>query len=704
MIQIPHDFIDRAASREKQSYREPVFSREALIDLMNLHGKDIEIDAFSDVYQDDPEQQKALEYRLKAMVRDGQLIQYGDRYTTIDYWPIVEGSVVMKDKEIVAALSDPEGFFPILRLVPGLLFTGDYAKFAYIEPLNAVALHSIVDSSQVYLQGIIEDPLDYDLPAGYPLVIRVTQGPYDEQVVSAKSLIKKDYPVGSKVYARLDRYSDGDYILAEIIDFIGTPKGIHDVIVQFNLPWVWPTQVETDARDFNDSPIVLAAERVDLTDRPFVTIDGITAKDFDDAVYVERHENGSFDLYVAIADVSHYVRPGTAIDEEAAVRGVSVYFPRYVIPMLPEILSNELCSLKPDVLRYSLVCQIQYNAKGLREGYKFYGAVIRSHARLTYDQVQRRDIPIVFKKNINDLWDVYALLKQARRDKGYISFSQQAVHFDVTDAERVLGVSRVPALEAHHLIEEMMLAANECAALYIQENAPIGVYRVHDTPTEAKVQLLNITLKGIHKELEPPYTLEKISELSLYLQENYPKLATMITRIMQRAGYQIAPDRHFGLNFDLYTHFTSPIRRYPDLIVHRLIYAIISTKKMVEFRGGIKGALDRVNYLERRAEEAERAYQQMLKVRFAQTLEGQEFTAYVTGLSEFGIFIELEEHPIDGMVHFSQLGEGYWTNKPAEGCVACPSRSLRIGDAICVRLTQVDNIQQRINFSAVWKK
>ncbi len=704
MIIIPHNFIDRAASREKQQYRDPVFSREALIDLISLNGKKVLIEDFFDLYPEDLEKQKAMEYRLRAMVRDGQIISWNQSYTTLDYWPLVEGSIVVHDKEVVAILSDPEGFFPIAKLVPGLVFPGDYARFAYIEPLKQVALYSIIEASQVYLHGIVEDPKEYDLPSGYPIIMRVVSGVYDEQVVSVRNPFKKEISIGSKIYARMDRSVESDYILAEVVDFIGAPKGIHDIIAQYNLPWIWPFDVEKEARTLNESDISFTENRMDLTECPFVTIDGITAKDFDDAVYVEHHENGGFDLYVAIADVSHYVRPGTSIDREAAVRGVSVYFPRYVIPMLPEILSNELCSLKPDVLRYALVCQIAYNKEGHRSAYKFYGALIRSHARLTYDQVQRRDVPIAFKKNISELWDAYDLLKKARREKGYISFSQQAVHFDIADNEKVLGLSRVPPLESHHLIEEMMLAANECAALYIQENAPVGVYRVHDAPVETKVQMLNITLKAIGRELDPPYTLEKISELSVYLQQHYPKLATMISRIMQRAGYQILPDRHFGLNFDLYTHFTSPIRRYPDLIVHRLIYAILSTKKTVEFKGGVKSALDRVNYLERRAEEAERSYQQMLKVRFAQSLEGKEFLACVTGLSEFGVFIELDDYPIEGMVHFSQLGEGFWTYKLTEGSVSCPSRSLRVGDSMRVKLTQIDVPLQRINFCAVWEK
>jgi len=702
MIQIPPQFVDRAANREKQQYQEPVYSREALIDLINLQGKKVAIDDFDDLYADDPEKQKALDYRLKAMIRDGQLIQLDHFLTTINYWPIVEGSVVMHEKEVMAALDDPAGHYSILKLVPGLLFPGDYAKFAFIEPLQKVALHSITEPAQVYLQGIVEDSKDYDLPAGYNLAILVTQGPYQDQIVSAKSISRKDPAVGSKVYARLDRKSAGDYILSEIIDFHGTPKGIHDIIAQYNLPWVWPSDVETESGTIAESPVVFSADRVDLTDCPFVTIDGITAKDFDDAVYVQRHNDGSFDLYVAVADVSHYVRPGTAMDNEAAVRGVSVYFPRYVIPMLPEALSNELCSLKPDVFRYALVCKMTYSPTGDRTEYHFMSSVIRSHARLTYDQAQRRDIPIALKKNVNDLWDVYEILKKARLKKGYIAFSQQAVHFDIAESERVLGISREPALESHHLIEEMMLAANECAALYIQQNAPIGVYRVHESPVETKVQLLNITLKGIEKELKPPYTMEKISDLSIFLQKNHPRLSLMVSRIMQRAGYQTLPDRHFGLNFDLYTHFTSPIRRYPDLIVHRLIYAILDKKKATSFGTSIKSALDRVNYLERRAEEAERSYQQMLKVRFASTLEGKEFGACITGLSEFGIFIEMDQYPLEAMVHFSQLGEGFWTYQPKEGVVSCPSKTLRIGEQIHVCLTGVDLQLQRLNFTAIW--
>ncbi|MBM4222358.1 MAG: VacB/RNase II family 3'-5' exoribonuclease [Gammaproteobacteria bacterium] len=705
MIKIPEGFIDRAQQREKQHYNDPIFSREAILDLFRLHGKKARLDDFAEIYEAD-DRQKALEYRLKAMVRDGQLIDYDGFLTTVDYWPLFKGSVVLHDRQVCAVLDDREGSYTILKAAPGVLFSGDYAVFALIEPLGSVAFFQMIEPSTVYLHGQIENSREYDLPYGYSLAVRVLDGIFCDQVISVKPLPKKTYPIGLRVCIRLDRQAQSEYILGDLVDFQETPKGILNVIMELNLPWIWSQAVMKEAQLLSKTEIVLTADRTDLTMLPFVTIDGVSSKDFDDAVYVQPGaEPGSWQLFVAIADVSHYVRPGTAIDHEAIARGVSVYFPRYVIPMLPEVLSNELCSLKPEELRYALTCRIDLDAQGRKQGFEFLGSVIRSHARLTYDQVQRRDVPITLKKTVADLWTVYDLLKQDRQRRGYISFSQQSIHFDLLDNEHVLGMTREVGMESHHLIEEMMLAANECAAAFLKENAAFGVYRVHGEPLETKVQLFNMLLKHIDKKIEPPYTLSKIADLSEYLKEHHPRLAPMVSRIMQRAGYQIEPDRHFGLNFDLYTHFTSPIRRYPDLLVHRLIYAVLQNKREKSTANEgvqkIPSILSRVNYLERRAEEAERAYQQYLKVQFAQGLQGKVFTAFITGLSEFGVFVELDQYPLDGMVHFSQLGEGFWVYHPAEGYVSNGAKMLRVGTVLNVQLTDTDTSNQRINFSYV---
>lgn len=702
MIIIPDGFIDRCAQREKNHYRDPIYSREAIIDLIEANGKKINIFDVKEVYADNDEKQKALDYRVKAMIRDGQLIQIGDEVSTLTYWPLVQGTYVQTARQEHVILSEPQGSYPPVASLDGHLFNGDYGYFAWIEPLQQVAFHDFIEHAPVFLKGEVQDASDYEMPQGFPIAMKVSQGPYHNQVISCRCYDKKTPAPGTKVAARLLRDNHESFVLAELIDTSSVPAGIYQIIQQYNLAWEWGNDLLKETRQFHEEEIVVCQGRRDLTECPFVTIDGISSKDFDDAVYAEPLDENRWRLYVAVADVAFYVKPGTALDKEAARRGCSVYFPQYVIPMLPEALSNELCSLKPEVLRNVLVCAMDLNAQGDIETFEFFPAVINSHARLTYDQVQRRDIPPSLKNVISHLWSVYEALAGARKRQGYVSFNLQSVHFDIIEPEKVVGIARYEGMESYKLIEEMMLAANQCAARLIEQHCEHGVYRTHAEPSDQKVALLNATLKPLGLSLTAPYTIEKIQQLSLDIKERYPRLSSCIARIMQRACYQTTPDLHFGLNFPLYTHFTSPIRRYPDLLVHRLIYAILEKKDPKSLYKNLKNSLDRVNYLERRAEEADRQYQAYLKARFAQELEGQIFEAMVTGFSEHGIFVELNEYPLEGMVHFSQIDGRYWQYLADEGKVVNEDKSqFIIGDMLTVQLVEVDAAQSRLNFSVV---
>lgn len=704
MIVIPDDFIDRCSQREKNHYRDPIYSREAIVDIIQLNNKKVNFFDIKELYKDHEEKQKALDYRVKAMIRDGQLIEIDDQITTLTYWPLVQGTYVQTARQEHVILTEPQGSFSPVASLDGHLFNGDYAYFSWIEPLQQVAFYDFIEQAPVFLKGEVQDPDEYEMPSGYPIALKVNQGPYHNQVISCRLGDKKNITPGSKVAARLLRENEEPFVLAEIIDTATVPAGIYSMIQQYNLSWVWNADVLKETSQFHEDDIVVSQGRRDLTECPFVTIDGISSKDFDDAVYAQPIEDkeGHWRLYVAIADVAFYVKPGTALDREASRRGCSVYFPQYVIPMLPEELSNELCSLKPEVLRNVLACSMDINPQGDVECFEFFPAVINSHARLTYDQVQRRDIDPSLKGVVSGLWSVYELLAAARQRQGYVNFAHQSVHFDIVDPERVVGITRGEGMESYKLIEEMMLAANQCAARLIQKSCEHGVYRVHGEPTEPKVQLLNASLKPLGLRLKAPYTLGKIRNLSKQLQEQYPRLSSCVARIMQRACYQTVPESHFGLNFELYTHFTSPIRRYPDLLVHRLIYAIIGKKDFRPIYKNLKTALDRVNYLERRAEEADRQYQAYLKARFAEELEGQIFDAIVTGLSEHGFFVELDDYPLEGMVHFSQIDGSYWQYLPEEGKVVSNDEGqFVIGDALTVQLAEVDLAQSRLNFSVV---
>jgi ribonuclease R len=697
-IHIPKNFIDPALGREKNNYTDPILSREGLIKLMSLNGNAVHAQDLLSLYSNE-EKSTALEYRIRAMLRDGQLIELDHLLTTLDYWPRELGTIIKNDKEEYVLLTDSNTPMSLYRSLKNILFNGDYGYFAIIAPLGKAAFYSLIEGSAVYFEGIVEDAKEYELPTGYPVAIKVTQGPFKHEIVSGRSLQQKKLAVGQKVTCKLERHDTTEYVLVDIVG--NFPNGLKKVIRQFNLPAVWSPEITKESKIFEKSQVKKSPERKDLTHLPFVTIDDITAKDFDDAVYAQALDNGAWRLFVAIADVANYVKLGSAIDKEATNRGVSVYFPDHVVPMLPEILSNELCSLKPDVLRYSLVCAMELTPEGLIHSFEFYPAVIRSHARLTYNQVQENQEPEQLKDTVKSLWSVYALLHEARKNNGYVFFAQQATRFVLGPNEQVLEINRSSIQESHHLIEEMMLAANKCAAKFLNDHSDIGVYRTHEQPSEQKVQLLNILLKSLDLSLEAPYSLEQIATLSFKLQEKHPRLNSLISRIMQRASYKTTAEPHFGLNFDLYSHFTSPIRRYPDLIVHRLIYGILEKNKKNPTTGYIPAALKRINYLERRAEEAERLYHTYLKVRFVEQLAKKNLKATITGLAEFGLFVELEEYPIDGMIHVSQIDNDYWTFDQNAGFLTSGHRTLRIGDHLLVRLLSTDTQQLRINFELI---
>ncbi|NBW56345.1 VacB/RNase II family 3'-5' exoribonuclease [bacterium] len=697
-IHIPKNFIDPAFEQEKNNYSDPILSREALIKIVEFNKKSVKYIELINFYSDN-EKKEALEFRIRAMIRDGQLILVDDQITTLDYWPLETGTVLKTDdQECVILLANQEKI-PLYRPLKNIIFNGDFCHFAIITPLKQAAFYSLIQGSSIYLEGVVQDPQEYDLPEGYPLPIKITKGPFKHEIVSGRCLHRNNITRYQKVTCKLERHDKTDFILVDIVEDF--PFGLKKVIRQFNLPANWSYDIDQEAKSFEKLKIKKTPDRKDLCDLPFVTIDSITAKDFDDAVCAQPLANDRWRLLVAVADVAHYVKLGTAIDKEASNRGVSVYFPDHVVPMLPEILSNELCSLKPDVLRYALVCDMELTAKGAIDKFEFYPAVIRSHARLTYDQVQQGQEPEHIKQSVASLWKVYKLLNESRKKSGYIFFAQQATQFVLDNTEHVLDIKRVLDQESHHLIEEMMLAANKCAAQFLNKHTHVGVYRTHQEPKEEKVQLFNILLKSLDLSLTPPYTLDKIAILSQQLKEKHPRLNVLVSRIMQRASYEPTPERHFGLNFDLYSHFTSPIRRYPDLIVHRLIYDVLSKNKDKQSQGYVPTALKRVNYLERRAEEAERMYHSYLKVSFIKRFAKKKFKGTVTGLAEFGLFIELEDLPIDGMIHVSQIDSNYWHLDEANGFLTSGSKKIRIGDYVTVTLASADAETLRINFKFV---
>ncbi len=493
-------------------------------------------------------------------------------------------------------------------------------------------------------------------------------------------------------------------------------------------------------------------DRVDLRDIPMVTIDGEDARDFDDAVYCEPVKIGrgtGFRLIVAIADVSHYVKPNDALDVDALERSTSVYFPRRVIPMLPEKLSNGLCSLNPDVDRLTMVCDAVISAKGDIQAYQFYPAVIHSAARLTYTEVAavlgntrgpeatRR---AALLQHLQNLYDLFQVLLQSRRVRGAIDFETTETYIVCNAAGKIEQILPRTRNDAHKLIEECMLAANVCAADFMERNKHHGMFRIHAGPTEQKLNQLRTFLKQLGLSLggsgspaasDYAELMEKIK-----LRPDAIMLQTMLLRSMQQAVY--SPDNigHFGLSYDAYAHFTSPIRRYPDLLTHRVIKAILqgkryhpkdietenlntqlspaarkmqakdraAGKKKSEGDVAIWEALGiHCSANERRADEASRDVEAWLKCYFVRDKLGEEFTGTISGVAAFGIFVQLDALFIEGMVHVTDLGSDFFQFDEARHELRGERTGMRyqLTDRVTVQVSRVDLDARRIDLRLV---
>lgn len=472
--------------------------------------------------------------------------------------------------------------------------------------------------------------------------------------------------------------------------------------------------------------------RIDLTDVPLVTIDGEDARDFDDAVYCTPHAEGrgrnafkGWRLLVAIADVGHYVKLGDALDKDALERATSVYFPRRVIPMLPEKLSNGLCSLNPDVDRLSMVCDMLVGEDGSVPAYQFYPAVIRSHARLTYGEVatalgnrlseEAGRLPGLLP-HLHDLHDVFLALFKARQLRG-------AIEFDSTETQIVCDVNgRIEKIvprtrnDAHRMIEEAMLAANVCAADFIVSSAHHALFRVHEGPTPEKRQSLLNFLKALGLGLSlsdspAPAEFQAIARAT-HDRPDALQIQTMLLRSMQQATYSPENSGHFGLAYSAYAHFTSPIRRYPDLLVHRVIKALLQSKQYHPGGRARSGADELAVWQhlgvhcsanERRADEASKDVEAWLKCRYMRERLGEDFVGTVSAVTSFGLFVTLEALYVEGLVHITELGGEYYRFDELKQELRGERTGLRyaIGSKVRVQVSRVDLDGRRIDFRIV---
>ena len=521
--------------------------------------------------------------------------------------------------------------------------------------------------------------------------------------------------VSVELVAQPSRHAQPIGRVAEVIGNSEDPgMEIEIALRKFDLPYEFSRKALSQAKSLPEAVRVEDhAGRKDLRTRPLVTIDGETAKDFDDAVHAVREGKG-YRLWVAIADVSHYVRHGDALDTDARERGTSVYFPRRVIPMLPEKLSNGLCSLNPDVERLAMVCEMAITPKGAVARYEFYPAVIRSHGRLTYTEVWemlstgeaqpgREDL----LPHLKTLHDVFRVLFKAREQRGAIDFDSIETRMEFDARGKIARIVPETRNEAHRLIEECMLAANVCAGDFLVERGQSVLFRVHDVPAPEKVTMLRDFLAELGLNLgggEKPRPKD-YAELLVKIRErpDFTLLQTILLRSLKQAVYTPDNAGHFGLAFDAYVHFTSPIRRYPDLLVHRAIKACVEGKR---YDGIDWEALGRhCSETERRADDASRDVENWLKCYFMQGHVGEVFEGRVTGVTGFGVFVTLEEYFVDGLVHISELGRDYFQFDAARHMLLGErtGQRFRLADRMRVKLVRVDLETRKMDLVPVGK-
>ena len=541
---------------------------------------------------------------------------------------------------------------------------------------------------------------------------------------------------GQVVVCKITQYPSKNFQpVGEVIEILGDylAPGMEIEIAknEFDIPSEWPAVIASEIDKLpadvfgNDFP-----NRQDIRKLPLVTIDGSDARDFDDAVFCEKNEKDEYRLVVAIADVSHYVKTKTALDSEAWLRGNSVYFPRQVIPMLPEVLSNGLCSLNPSVDRLCMVCDIQIDQKGEIITSEFYQAVMHSHARLIYEQVAEyldssrgkldvEKLPIsqniqAVINSLHELESLAKLLGSKRRDKGSIDLNIAEPMIVFNDGRKIDKIVPRERNFAHRLIEECMLVANICAADALAGSKLAGIYRVHEQPDEEKIadtrdfiRQFGAILPGGNEPSPKDYTtlLNKLDEGSIESKI----INQALLRSFKQARYSEENDGHFALAFDSYTHFTSPIRRYSDLHVHRQLKRLIADSNQQDDEkafDNIVALAEQTSTTERRAEKATRAVTQWLKCEYMSHKIGEKFTGTITTVVEFGLFIELDEYYVEGLIHIANLGDDYFIYDEV-------SRSLRgemynekyqAGQKITIIVSRVDLEQKRIDFDLANKK
>jgi ribonuclease R len=700
------------------AYAVEIPTREEILEVLTDEGVPVPEERLAErLGVSGPEAREGFERRLNAMERDGQVVRNRRGHVLIsDKAGLVKGKV----------FGHPDGF-GFLRPE-----TGKEDLFLSPKEMHKV-LHGDVILARVSgvdrrgrLEASIVEVLEHAnkkvvgrLFMEHDVAFIVAENKRISQDILVVPESVRDAKVGQVVVAELvsqpTKHSEPVGRIVEILGNYADPgMEIEIALRKHDLPYEWPRDVESAAKKLGTRVEAkdIKGSRRDLRQMAFVTIDGETARDFDDAVYAERRAKG-YKLWVAIADVSHYVRPDDAIDREAYNRGNSVYFPRRVIPMLPEELSNELCSLKPEVDRLVMVCEMDVSSGGVVKSYEFYPAVIHSQARLTYTRVaaviEGREadppVPAALTPHIETLYAVFKAFVGQRAKRGAIDFESIETQMIFDAQGKIERIVRVQRNDAHRLIEECMLAANVSASDFLEKNEQPTLYRVHEGPTPEKLEALRTMLKDFGLTLgggDKPQAGDYADLLKRIKGKPYTDmLQTVMLRSLQQAVYTPENVGHFGLAYDAYAHFTSPIRRYPDLLVHRGIKAVLQGK---QYNAGDLHAIGQhCSETERRADDATRDVEAWLKTYYMQDHVGAEYDGTISGVTHFGLFVTLDELYVDGLVHISDLGQDYFQFDAAKHLLRGERSGVRyqLGGRVRVKVVRVNLEQAKIDFVLV---
>ncbi len=714
---------DPFAKREAKKYERPIPSRELILQLLQDKGMPL---AFEEIAEGlgvvEPVDMESLERRLKAMERDGQLLRNRrGRFCLINRSDLITGRVI----------GHPDGF--------GFLKPDEAGEDLFLSPREMrQVLHGdrvIACVTGIDRRGRREGSIVEILERAHEKVVGrlfVERGAAfvvpDNKRITQDVLIPKEY---------LDGVDPGQIVVAEIVEQPSRRKQpigrivevlgehmapgmeIEVAIRAFDIPSEWPEEMLEEVKAFGkEVPGEAKQGRVDLRTLPLVTIDGEDARDFDDAVYCTPTPKG-WRVLVAIADVSHYVQPDSALDQEALRRGNSVYFPRQVIPMLPEVLSNGLCSLNPHVDRLCMVCEMLVNREGKVIRSKFYQGVMRSHARLTYTEVAAMLVdkePAIRRKyqsllpHLEELYTVYLALRQQRELRGAMDFDTDEYKIIFGEGRKIERLERVIRNDAHKLIEECMIAANAATARFLDRRKIPYLRRIHEGPDAEKVADVRQYLSELGLKL-PGGAKPKPGDFMKVLKQaqerpDFHLIQTLLLRTLPQAVYSPEKKGHFGLALDAYTHYTSPIRRYPDLLTHRALRHALTGAGPEEFLYSLpqlKTLGEHCSTTERRADEATWDVIAWLKCEYMRDKVGEEFEGVISAVTSFGFFVELKEIYVEGLVHISTLGQDFYHFDPLRHCLVGERTHVayRIGDVVTVKVARVDLDERKIDLDLV---